>query len=235
MFGRWSGSCSMLAVNVVAWCSAVSHVSEQTQVCDTWQHDRSLSNPGDVAEWRLSHTCVSHGAALLCSQVKAVLATILSSVQQQVAGSTHSSSSSLPAGYDPVLAARWAAANPPGSCGCGSSSSGNNSNISSSSEQQAAGDAAPDGTQQAPGPAVAGAAAAHDAAGAPHDAPARDNTLCVHFYSPTTHALLSHVYSQAHALLQPTPPAPVDPPKKGEGLCCPSHDTLPACTCSQLA
>lgn len=166
---------------------------------------------------------------LVCSQVKAVLANILSSVQQQVARSTHSSSS-FPAGYDPTLAARWAAANPPGSCGC--SSRRNNGN-SSSSEQQTAGKAVPDDAQQASAPAVAGAAA-HDAAGVQLDAPA-GHTLCVHFYSPTTHALLSQVYSRARALLQPTPPAPVEPPKKGKGVCCPTHDTLPACTCSQLA
>lgn len=183
-----------------------------------------------------------HTSVLICaSQVKAVLATILSSVQQQVAGSTHSSSSSrLPAGYDPTLASRWAAANPPGSCGCSSSDS-NNGNSSSSSEQQGAGEAAPDDTRQAaPAPTDAGAAAQDAAASVPQpDAPAVDTArLCVHFYSPGTYALLSAVYSQARELLQPTPPAPVDPPKKGEGggCCCPTHDiTLPACTCSLFA
>jgi hypothetical protein len=121
---------------------------------------------------------------------------ILSGVQQQVAqrtaqqhGSNSSSSVEMSPGYDAAVAAKWAAANPPGSCGCCSSSS---SDRDPSLQQQ---DQQQDQQQQSEG--VAGSV-----------------LLCVHYYSPAAHAQLSEVYNQARALLQPTPHV-VEPPKKG--------------------
>lgn len=147
---------------------------------------------------RAMPVCSSH------VQVKSVLSSILSSVQQQVAQRSaqqqgSGSDNTLP-GYDAAVAAKWAAANPPGSCGCCSSGGGDASSSEqgpSQEESQPEGEGAVQQQQQQ------------------HQAGGSSQPLCLHYYSPALHAQLSEVYSKARALLQPTPPV-VEPPKKGE-------------------
>jgi hypothetical protein len=130
-----------------------------------------------------------------CLQVQAALNIILDRAAQTVAehakaGQQQQQDQGTNA-RDAAVAAKWAAANPPGSCGFSSSSSS---------------DGKPLQLPQGDG----------EAQDSPTGCPVvSSGGLCVHYYSPRVHASMCEVYSQARALLAPPPP-PVEPPKKGE-------------------
>jgi hypothetical protein len=168
-----------------------------------------------VDSWRMQHCCgvdpranSNQECRAPCLQIQAVLNIILDRAAQTAAehakaGLQQRQGHQGAGDYDAAVAAKWAAANPPDSCGCRSSSSGCDGPL-----QQQQGDGHAQLAERSPADSDAAAAAV----------PGRGVRVCVHYYSPRVHASLSDVYSQARALLAPPPP-PVDPPKKGERLC----------------